>query len=62
MKKYSVEIRLYKYSKFKWNEIKIFFAKDREDAKSIAQNFLTSTEWAFDLTPIADLRTVKQLR
>lgn len=61
MKKYSVKIKVYKYSKFKWNEIKTFFARDKEEAKEIARNFITSTEWAFDLSPRADLRTLKPL-
>ena len=61
MKKFSVKLNIFKYSRLKWVEEKIFEAKDKTDAKIIAKNFTTSTEWAMDLTPIPDLRTLKAL-
>ena len=62
MKKFVVKINVYKFSNLKWNEAKIFFAISKDDAKEIAKNFISSTEWAFDLTPIPDLRTLKEIQ
>lgn len=62
MKEFSVDLKLYKYSKFREIETHYFFAKDRNDAKEKAKMFASSTEWAWDITPIPDLRTVKEVR
>ena len=62
MIKYSVLIRVYKYSKFKWEDEKEFEAEDKEEAKEIAKNFETSNDYAMDLTVKVDLRTLKQIK
>jgi hypothetical protein len=62
MKKFSVKLNIFKYSQLKYIEEKIFEAKDKADAKNIAKSFIASTEWAMDLTPIPDLRTLKLVR
>lgn len=62
MKEFSVELKLYKYSKYREIEVYNFFAKDRNDAKEKARMFTSSTEWAWDITPIPDLRTVKEIK
>ncbi len=62
MKKFSVKLNVFKYSRFKWSEEEIFTAKNKAEAKQIAKGFISSTKWAFDLTPKADLRTLKELR
>ena len=59
MTKFSVTLKIFKYSRFKYIEEKVFEAKDRIDATQIAKSFISSTEWAMDLTPIPDLRTLK---
>ncbi|PIX00410.1 MAG: hypothetical protein COZ80_00260 [Ignavibacteria bacterium CG_4_8_14_3_um_filter_37_9] len=61
MKKFLVKLKIYKYSRLKYIEEEIFFAKSRIEAKQIAISFIASTEWAFDLTSIPDLRTIKQI-
>ncbi len=62
MKKFSIMLKIFKYSCLKSIEEKIFEAKDKMDAKRIAKDFAVSTEWAMDLTPIPDLRTLKAIR
>ncbi len=62
MKNYSVLIKVFKYSHFKWNEEKIFNAENKSEAKQIARSFISSNEWAMDLTPKPDLRTLRELR
>jgi hypothetical protein len=62
MKKFSITLKIFKYSRLKYIEEKIFEAKDKTDAKIIARNFIASTEWAMDLTPIPDLRTLKEVQ
>jgi hypothetical protein len=61
MKKFSVTLKIFKYSHLKYIEEKTFEAKDKIDAKWIAKNFISSTEWAMDLMPIPDLRTLKTM-
>ena len=60
MKKYSVTLKIYKYSRLKYIEEEVFEAKDKADARRIAKDFIASTQWAMDLTPIPDLRTLKE--
>ncbi|MDR2127164.1 MAG: hypothetical protein LBP63_10080 [Prevotellaceae bacterium] len=60
MKKFSVKLTVYKYSRLKWVEYEIFEAENKEIAKKIAKDFTVSTKWALDLTPIPDLRTLKE--
>lgn len=62
MKSFSVKLHIYKYSHLRYIEEEIFEAKDQSEAKSIAKNFTASTEWAMDLTPIPDLRTLKVVK
>lgn len=62
MKKFSVQLKIYKYSNLRYREKEIFFSKNKIEAKEQAKTFTSSTNWAFDLTPIPDLRTVKQIR
>jgi hypothetical protein len=62
MKQFSVRLKIFKYSRLKYVEEKVFEAKDKSDAKRIAKDLTTSTQWALDLTPIADLRTIKIVR
>ncbi len=59
MTNFSVVLKIFKYSHLKRIEEKIFEAKNKADAKRIAKGFMTVTEWAMDLTPIPDLRTLK---
>jgi uncharacterized protein (UPF0212 family) len=59
MKKFSIKLNIYKYFRLKSVENEIFEAENKEDAKRIAKNFINSTKWALDLTPIPDLRTLK---
>ncbi len=62
MKNYSVKLNVFKYARFKWSEVETFTAKDKAEAKQIAKDFISSTKWAFDLTPKADLRTLRELQ
>jgi len=62
MKKFSVKLKIFKYSRLKYVEEEIFDAKDKASAKIVAKDFTTSTQWAMDLTPIPDLRTLKVVR
>ncbi len=62
MKKFSVQLKIYKYLNLRYREEELFVAKNRIDAKERAITFTSSTNWAFDLTPIPDLRTVKQIK
>lgn len=62
MKYYSVKLNIFKYSRFKWSEEEIFTAKNKTEAKQIARDFISSTKWAFDLIPRADLRTLKEIK
>jgi hypothetical protein len=36
--------------------------QDKTEARNIAEGFIASTEWAIDLTPVPDLRTLKIVR
>jgi hypothetical protein len=60
MKKYSVRLRAYKYGRFQWEQEHSFLAKDKNDAKRIAGELESSTEFSMDITPIADLRTIRE--
>ena len=62
MKKFSVQLKIFKYSNLRYREEVIFYAKNIIKAKNHAKTFIASTNWALDLTPIPDLRTVKQIR
>jgi len=62
MIQFSVTLNIFKYYKLKYTDEKIFEAKDKIDAKRIAKSFSVSTEWAMDLTPLPDLRTLKILK
>ena len=60
MKMFSVTLKIFKYSRLKYIEEKIFEAKGKADATKIVKDFIASTQWAMDLTPIPDLRTLKE--
>ena len=62
MKKFSITLKIFKYSRLKYIEEEIFEAKNKADAKRIAKGFIVSTQWAMDLTPIPDLRTLKAVQ
>jgi len=59
MTKFSVILKIFKYSRLRYIEEKVFEAKDKIEAKRIAKSFISSTKWAMDLTPVPDLRTLK---
>ena len=61
MKKFSVKLKIFKYFRLRYVEEEIFEAIDRADAKRIAKDFTVSTRWTMDLTPIPDLRTLKEV-
>jgi phage replication-related protein YjqB (UPF0714/DUF867 family) len=58
--KYTVTIKVFKYSKYVSSEEVEIKAEDRENAKTIAKALTDSTYWAADITVYADLRTLKQ--
>jgi hypothetical protein len=62
MKLFLVNTKVYKYSTLLYKYNVLFQAKDRVEAKEIIKGFPVSTQWAFDLTPIADKRTLKQIK
>lgn len=60
MNRYTLKLRIYKYSVLKWIEEYTLFAADKAKAaaKQKAKNLMSSWKWALDLTVIPDLRTL----
>lgn len=49
MNRYTLKLRLYKYSVLKWIEEYILCAADRVEAKRRAKDLINSTQWLMDL-------------
>jgi hypothetical protein len=62
MKKFIVRVRAYRYGQTQWEQDYILAAKNKSEAKKVARGLENSTEFSMDITPVADLRTLKESR